>query len=415
MSNMRISSSLFNQRGLNGILEQQSRLIDIQTKIASGKRITSPSDDPSGAVQIIRLNQTQSITEQYIRNSDTAIDRLQLEETAIKSVQDSLVRVKELAVQAGNTVLSDQDRRAIASEVRQQLLSIVGLANTQDSNLDYLFSGNAVSTIPFTQLAGGQVVYNGDQGQRAIQISSGQQVNDSDPGTVFMDIVNGNGEFTVVPDNANTGTGVIDPGQVFDSSAYVSDSYTINFVINGNGNLAYNIIGAGSGQVVPALPLNAVTDAPDFAEGAAIRFNGIETKIEGTPAVGDSFDVDPSGRQDLFSTLSNLVTALERNTLGPENRALLRNDLSTAMENIDRAQDKMIEVRSSIGARLKLVEERTLANESFLVDVSTILSDVEDLDIVSAATELQQRLTSLQAAQSAFVRIQGLSLFNFIR
>lgn len=414
MSELRISTSLFNQRGLNGVLEQQVKLLDLQTKIASGKRISSPSDDPAGAVQAIRLSQAKAVTEQYIRNSDSAGNRLQLEEGAIKSVQDTLVRVRELAVQAGNTILSDQDRKSIAIEVREHLNSLVGLANTQDANMDYLFAGNTLNTVPFTRLSSGNVVYNGDQGQRAIQISSGQKVNDSDPGTVFMDVENGNGVFSVAPNAANTGTGVIDPGQVFDAPAFVADSYTINFVTNGSGNLAYNVIGATSGQLVPPLPQNAVTDAPDFVDGAAIRFNGIETSIEGAPLPGDSFDVAPSKRQDMFTTVGKLADALETDVLGPEQRARLRNELSSTLQNMDRALEKTDIVRGSIGARLKLIEDRRLSNEAYVLDVTTILSEVEDLDMVSAAAELQQRVVSLEAAQAAFIRIQGLSLFNFL-
>ncbi len=412
---MRISTAYFQQRGLSGILDQQSKLLDIQTKIATGKRISSPSDDPSGSVQIIRLSEAKSVTEQYIRNSATAEGRLQLEEGAIKGIEDALVRVRELAIQAGNAVLSDADRATIAIEIRQHLESVLGLANTQDANMEYLFAGSQTGTRPFTQLADGSVVYNGDQGQRAIQISAGQQVNDSDSGVaVFMDIFNGNGTFTVQDSPTNTGAAAIDPGQVFDASAYVADDYTITFVTNASGNLGYNVVGASSGQLIPPLPQDPILNAPDYVDGAAIRFNGIETKIEANPAVGDTFDINPSIKQDLFHTVADLATALETNTQGSSSLSKVYNDISSFLVNVDRGMEKMTEVRSRIGATLRLIEDRTLTNESFVLDVSSTLSDVQDLDLVSAASELQLRLNSLEAAQAAFVRIQGLTLFNYI-
>ena len=59
---MRISSSFFAQRGLSGILDQQGKLSDVQQQVASGKRILSPSDDPTGTAQILRIKQAIGLT-----------------------------------------------------------------------------------------------------------------------------------------------------------------------------------------------------------------------------------------------------------------------------------------------------------------------------------------------------------------
>ncbi len=413
---MRISTAFFNQRGLNSILDQQSGMADLQLKIASGKRITSPSDDPSGSVQIIRLSQAKSVTEQYVRNSDNALTRLQLEENALQGAEDILQRVRELAIQSGNSVLTNQDRKAIAVELRQHLQALVGLANSQDANQEYLFAGNQVGQRPFSQTAAGNVIYNGDQGQRSIQISAGQQVNAGDTGLdVFMDISNGNGIFSVQDSPANSGAGIIDPGQIVDANAYLDDNYTITFVTNANGNTGYNVVGANSGQLIPPLPLDPTLNAPDYVDGAAIRFNGIETKVQANPVAGDTFTVRPSVKQDLFTTINDLATTLETDVLSAAQRAKVENKISASVLNLDRGMDKMSEIRGNIGARLKLIENRAVTNESFLLDITSTLSDVQDLDLVSAASELQQRLASLEASQAAFVRIQGLSLFNFLR
>ena len=411
---MRISTSLLNQRGLEGILEQQARLSRIQSQIASNKRINSPSDDPSGSAQILRLSQTIAVTEQYIRNSDAALNRLRLEENALSGVEAALLNVRELAVQASNGVLTDQDRQAIADEVRQYLAELVGLANSKDANQEYLFSGNQVHKQTISQV-NGSFIYNGDQGQRTIQVSSGLRIADSDTGSaVFMDIINGNGSFTTQDNPANTGTGIIDTGQVFDQGAYVEDTYTINFVTNANGNLAYNVIGAASGQLIPPLPQDPTLDAPDYVSEQSIRFNGIETKISALPVTGDSFTVQPSVKQDMFTSVANLASALESDTFDAVDRAKVLNQVSRSFVDIDRAFDNVLERRSSIGARLNIIESKTATNESFVLELKTTLSSVQDLDIASAAVELQQRLTSLEAAQASFVRIQGLSLFDVL-
>lgn len=406
---------MFNQRALGGILDQQSSLSRIQTQIASGKRIVSPSDDPSGSAQIIRLSQTKSETTQYIRNAESARTRLQLEEDTLVGVENALLRLRELALQAGNSTLSHQDHLSIASEVRQRLQELVGLANTQDANDEYLFSGVQTQQKPVSQAANGSFIYSGDQGQRFIQISSGMKVADGDSGSkVFVDIINGNGTFTVQNNSVNTGTGIVDPGHVFDSNLYVRDDYTISIVTNANGDLAYNVIGAATGQLIPSLPQNAVLDAPAYVAGEAIRFNGIETKIDGAPQDGDTFTITPSVKQNMFTSVENLALGLETNTFNAADRANVQNQINRSIVDMDRALDNLLEVRSGIGARLNIIEDKVATNESFLLEITSTLSDIQDLDFTAAAVELQQRINSLEAAQASFVRIQNLSLFNFL-
>ena len=410
----RISTSYFNQRGTNSILEQQGKLAEIQEQVASGRRIVRPSDDPSGSSQIVRLTQAIELNTQYQRNISIIDNRLSLEEITLESFQNGLIRIRELALQANNATLTQADRQAIAQEVSERLQELLALGNTRDANDEYLFSGFSVKTQPFSENPDGSFSYNGDQGQRQIQIASGRQVADSDNGiAIFMDIINGNGTFQAGFNNANTGSGMIDVGQLVDSASYVEDTYTITFVTNSNGNTGYNIIGASSGQIVPALPLNAINDAPDYVDSAAITFNGIETTIQGQPDVGDTFTISPSNKQDVFTTVSDLITAMEGGG-GLSNDTQIQNAISHALVDLDQAFDNVLRFRTSIGARLNTIDDQQNVNETFLLDLQTTLSETQDLDYTSAITELQLRIVALESAQASFSRIQSLSLFEFI-
>lgn len=412
---MRISTLLLNRMGVNGILDQQGALAQVQNKLASGKKILSPADDPSGSASIIRLAQAKTLTEQYQRNSNQAANRLTLEESALSNVENALQRIRELAVQANNSTLDDADRRAIGMEVRQRLDEIISTANSRDSNGEYLFAGNQVSQRPFSRQADGSFSYNADQGQRLIQISPERRVADSDSGyKVFMDIASGNGKFQAVDNPVNTGSGIIDLGSVTDISAYVSDTYTITMVTNGSGNLGYNVIGAATGQVIPPLPQDPVTDAPDFSSGTGIEFKGIETKITGTPAAGDTYVIKPPGRHDIFTIVNDLATALETGTAGNANNTRVLNTITSSLQNIDNALEHMVEFRANVGARLNTIDDQRSVNDAFQIELQATASKIQDLDMVSAISELQARSYALQAAQSSFSRIQGLSLFNFL-
>src|SRR5690606_12039494 len=140
---------------------------------------------------------------------------------------EGLQRVRELALQGNNGSQTNETRRFIAGEIRQMLDELLQLANTHDANGEYIYAGVTSLTRPFSPGAGGEVTYNGDDGQRQIQISPVRQIAIGDSGQrVFMDIPEGNGTFTVHEDPANSGGGVIDAGSVRDLSAWVPDDYT---------------------------------------------------------------------------------------------------------------------------------------------------------------------------------------------
>jgi flagellar hook-associated protein 3 FlgL len=176
-------------RATNAILERESALSKTQIQIATGRRILSPSDDPVGTTQIFPLNEVIEKNRQYIKNSDTAESRLSLEEKTLSSVTNLLQRVNELAVQGNNDSNSPEDRNAIAQELRQHLETLKGFANTKDANGEYIFAGHAVTTLPFVEVPAGTFTYQGDNGQRNVQIGESRLVAVGDAGDdVFMNI-----------------------------------------------------------------------------------------------------------------------------------------------------------------------------------------------------------------------------------
>lgn len=191
---MRISTSLFYQQGLNAMLSQQSTLAKTQLQLSTGKRILTPSDDPSAAAKVLDLDKLIESTGQYQRNADTAQARLTIEESALSSAGDLLQRVRELVVQASNDSLSTEDRNAIAVEVRQHLDGLLQIANTRDSNNEYLFAGYQTGTPPFSTDGVGNFTYAGDQGVRELQIGSTRYVSTGNSGDeVFMHVDDGAG------------------------------------------------------------------------------------------------------------------------------------------------------------------------------------------------------------------------------
>jgi flagellar hook-associated protein 3 FlgL len=396
---VRVSTSTLFRNGLNAMQQQQSGIAKAQQQIATGKRILAPSDDPVGAQRVLDLQQSLGLNQRYQQNGTRAAQRLAVEETALDGVMTALQRVRELAIQGNNDTHTAEDRQAIALEIEERLEELVSLANAQDGNGEFLFAGNATRTKPFARIAGGSVVYNGDDGQRRLPVGPEYQVAVGDAGSeVFMAIPNGNGTFVVEADPTNSGEGIIGPGTVLDAALWASSSqsYTITF---NNPPDSFDI-DDGSGSTTQA-----------FVSGEAITFAGVEVTITGQPAAGDSFSINSSANQDLFQTVQNVIDAL-RTPSGAN--AKVHNAVNRFLTDVDQSMERINVVRAEIGARLNAVETQGQANEDFALQLSETISTIQDVDYAEAISRLNQHLVALEASQQSFLRVQDLSLFRFL-
>lgn len=379
------------------MLDQQSALVRTQNQLSSGIKNLLPSDDPAAVVRVRDLDESIATIDQYQRNADAAESRLTQEETALTSIMDLLQRVRELNVQGNNisiagpdvtaalglddaisiyyvepsnpitdsytlsydgavpewTLLNNgtaatttltgpgpftvdgmeitlnaapvdgysytitprvaspsaaEDKRIIAIEIRQLLDGVKQLLNTKDANGEYLFAGFKTNTEPFSFNEGtNSFTYNGDQGQRFIQIGASRSVAIGDPGSDF--------------------------------------------------------------------------------------FNNITT--------ADATDAD--GVTDLGSIIDSIADAFEA---GNARQASLA-DMDVAMGEIDR-------IRAKIGARRNAIDDQVSSNDAVKIALQSNRSDLQDLDFAEAAARFNQQLLALQASQQSFVKIQDLSLFNFL-
>jgi len=389
------------------MLLRQSELTHTQLQLSTQKRVLLPSDDPVAATSISSLQTEIAQLEQFNLNGSAADANISLEESVLSTVTDILFRVRDLMVSLGNGAYSFNEIAGIGSELEERLDEVLGLANTKNSNGDYIFSGSKVKTAPYARETDGSFSYNGDQNQRMLRISSGFVIPISDPGfDVFSDIKNGNGDYITSANNANTGTGIIDPGSYQAPPNFLAESYTIDFGVDGGGNTTYTVTGDPSAAVI--------VPATVWKEDDAISFNGITTKVSGEPLVGDQFRIDASSSQDIFSNIQLAIDATTGYQDTEAGKALYYNQLNSVQETMDKQMQNIDLVRGKVGSRLNIISSEENSNLSLLITNKTALSDIQDLDVVEASTRFSQQLVVLEAAQASFVRVQGLSLFNFL-
>ena len=430
---IRISTNMIFDQGVTNMQNRTAALLKTQDQIANARRILTPADDPVASARSLEVEQSKAINEQYQRNADSATTALGLSENALTSVTTLLQDVKTIAVSAGNGAFSEKELDTLGEELRGRYQELLGLTNSTDGNGQYLFSGYQGATRPFAETAPGVVAYQGDQGARLTQITSSRQIEVSDAGSdVFQLIKNGNGTFVAGASTANTGTGIVSPGTVTDPTAWNATGnprdFSVRFHVDNTLNppvTTYDLVDNTTGNsLLTGAPSGAGPYLRTYTDGGSITLTsqgaepafafGAQISIKGDPVTGDTFTIQASTNVDVFRTLNDLITAVENATRTPAGNARLANDLNLSLSNIDNSLDNVLRVRAAVGARLQEIDTARSAGEDLVLQYQKTLSGLRDLDYAKSISDLTLQQTTLQAAQQSFLRVQGLSLFNFL-
>jgi flagellar hook-associated protein 3 FlgL len=399
---MRIATSQVFRQAVAGMQQQQSLLYKAEQQLSSGLRIMKPSDDPAGSVHILNLSSNIDVVNQYDRNIAVATSALGHQESVLQTINESLQRVRELTVQANNPTNHDSARKSIASEIELRLQEITQLANSRDTNGEYLFSGALVDTPPFIQ-SGGAVLYQGDQAAREIRVGEGARVQVRDSGdAVFMNIKGGDGDIQVLPSATNSGSLVV--GQFGAGAAYIPDTYHVSFYRDAQQVLRYSVADSAA----------AIVSDAEYKSGTAIAFNGVQFSVTGQPAAGDSVTVRRAQSVDMFAIVRNISDMLHVAVKSPADSAKVQNAMGQGLANLDQALQSVNNQRARIGARLNAIDGTDNINQDFRLQLEAVLSDTRDLDYAEAISRFNQQLTALQVAQQAFAKTSELSIFRFL-
>jgi len=401
---MRISTSMINQTAVNGIMQDETALSTTQNELSTGLSINDPADNPVGAVQLLQLDNTSSLYQQYVTNGQSANTNLELENTALTSSTSTLQSIRDLIVQANSGSNNTTDLKSIATQISALESQLQGTANSQNANGDYLFAGYSVGTQPFVRNTNGSISYVGDSGAASVQIDGGTSVQTGDPGSaVYMDIPAGNGTFTTAATSTNTGTGVIDTGSVTNASSWVAAPYTITFTDATD----YTVTNTATNTQVASGTYN-----PN--KGGEISFNGIEVGITGAPAAGDTFTVAPAGQQSVFTTLDNLVSSLNNAGSSSASQAQLASSLGGSLQQIDQALNQISTVTSNVGSRISLISSVNTTLTSQSTTLTTQISNLSSINYAAATSQYSQEYIALQAAEQSYAAIDQLSLFKYL-
>jgi flagellar hook-associated protein 3 FlgL len=394
---------IFNQ-GVNNLLDRQADVTKTQEQLASGKRIMDASEDPAGTARTLDITSQLARIDAYQRNTDHGAKQFGLEEGALSGVINDLQRARELTIQGNNATMTAADRALD----RGGAVCDFGVTHRSGKHSGRLgriyFWGVSVGCQPFSKTTGG-AAYNGDDGQRFMQVSADVQIASNNPGSeVFMSATAGNGSFDYRGAANNTGTAVVTTTAA--AANYVPETYTLAFIkANANDPITYTVTGDTTGQVATG----------NYTENGAITFANGEIRFEGIPVHGDSFTMTSVPRQDIFTTIKDIESIFASASDTTASATRVHNEASRALNNLDNALEKVLTVQSDVGTRLRRTEMQTDTNEAFNYQLKETLSELQDLDYAEAISRLNIQMLALQAAQQTFAKTQTMShLFNYL-
>jgi flagellar hook-associated protein 3 FlgL len=394
----RISTAQAFDSSLSQLQRRQAELSDMQQQLTTGKRVNRASDDPTSAARAERALAKMQRADADKRGVEASRTLMSQTESSLGSAGELLQRARELIVSAGNPSYTDAERKGIATELRGLRQQLLSLANSGDAAGGYLFGGQGSAQAPFVDAPGG-VQFRGTDGDR--RIAGNESLPLALDGSSWMTARTGNGVFETSV-TASTGTAWIDAGRVVDPSAVTGSTYDIEFSVSG-GQTTYSVLKDG----VATAQANVA-----FVAGSAIEVDGMAVVVSGAPAQGDSFGLAPaSATLSVFDVLDKAAADL---SASGKKGAQVTQDSMLNLRDIDQAMGRLQAVRSEVGDTLNRIDGVDNRLDGQKLQGESERSNAEDLDMVQAISDFQNKQSGYDAALKSYSMVQRLSLFQYL-
>ncbi len=170
---MRIATSTITNIATGSMNGAYNNYADIINKISSGKNFTKVSENPVDATRVLKLNEQLSKLNLYQSNIEAATNEMNLAYDTLGDIQDEVTAINSLVVEAANGATTPDSAKAIATEIKQRVATIMDKMNTKYMD-NYIFSGTYTETMPYSEDVDGNITYQGSSsngGKRNLTIS----------------------------------------------------------------------------------------------------------------------------------------------------------------------------------------------------------------------------------------------------
>nr|AAN08647.1 FlgL [Aeromonas hydrophila] len=402
---MRITTNMVYNRNISSLNNANERLSTAYEQLQSGDKFKTSGEDPSGMSQKMALTKEIDLFKQYGVNGSLLENSLGHEETVLTALNTAMTSAQTLIQKANDSAVGSDDRKAIASELEGLQKQMFDLMNSKNSQGEFIFGGNQSKTQPFVQDASGNYLFQGDTGQRNIQVSPTVQIAANDSGFNLFEIVPT--RRTSSAGSANIQVGVADQGN-FDSfyrnnydPALASNQYTVTTAAGAPDT--YEIRDGGG----------ALLQSGDYVAGNKIPFNGLELTLD-LPAGGaaQNFVLDSPQNNNILDGMSDFITALRDPNISAHDFQVKVADATSHMKNARLNVDQGL---GEIGGRMNSLEQVLGSNEGLSTLNHQARAKVSEADLYEVIAALSKEDAALSASQLSFSKISKLTLFDYIR
>jgi flagellin len=378
------TNQLANQALLN-LNRNQGQLGKLVNQLSSGLRVNTAADDPSGLAIAVNLQDQAAGFDTANLNVQDATNAANVADGALSTVTSILQRVRNLAIEAANTITSPTDRAALQDEVTQLIQEINQISSNTNFNGQALLDGSHAGFQPATNAAA-TVTANAQIGTYNTYVGSSALVTSVSISTTDAAIVDGTIELQVAQLNA-TQQGIVVSFYSTASASYsqISQVYTLgtastSFAIDGvtvNFNGSAGTVDVNETSFIKVTQYVSVNSNPN---GPAFQFQGGANE-------GATISVGLVSVSSSALRVSNVNVATTQLVGGNPSTAGAVLGAQDAIGQIDQAITQVNGARAALGAVISRLQNASNNNNIASVNLTASASDITDLNVGQATAD----------------------------
>ena len=420
---MSVSTTRFFDNNSTLFSKINDELKSLQGQVGTGKAELKLSENITDISKLSAAEEKKSETSQFLGNSKRVQSDLEFLDVAFDRLQNSLVRLQELAVESANDTLLAEERQRFVQEAQMIKSEILDVANQKDTFGNNLFGGVSGVETPFEINSDGKVNYLGSSLAKEVQVTEALAVKQNFSGfDVFNNIKNENGSFSVFE---------------------VVDDLISSLEIDLNSNISSNIFKTSTSAVIKlpstgpesrmALSLNIdavrididdVFYGNDFSElvdkiNSYTAETGLTASLVGDNQILLEGDVNTLTVSD-FTHYGDDLEQPSIEVLSEKDGTVLQSISEDALmssnitEKITDVFEHLSSKRAEVSANSRRAQDSEMAMQDLMITLEEDISEISDADLASLITQLEFLMTQKDAAQATFTRITGKTLFDLI-
>lgn len=416
---MRITNNMLINNMINYIGNNLTRMDKFQNQLATGKKISVPSDDPVVAARALKLRTDVSEVDQYKRNVKDAQSWMEITEDSLAKIGDVLQKTRELTVQGANGTLTTDDTRKINEEIKQLRKQMMHLGNSTYAGR-YIFSGYKTDKKLLDENTGMFAIDVFNTENIKYEIGIGDDIEINVPGGDLFDnggrgVTTGNADvvfplnFTALDNTLNVDV----DGDVFSVNITTTPPAPVYPDISTLAAEIQTQINAGKQASTSPVTVTAMGNRLQFISGNTGKNSHVTINSGASTAAANLGLTAATQTIGTSSTKSKMIDDFDQLIAAFDTGDHLT--IGNLLANIDVDINNVLRIRADIGARTNRVELTNNRLESDNISFTKLMSENEDVDMAETIMNLQNEENVYKASLSGGARVIQPSLIDFLR